>query len=224
MELAAEGIFIGRDRLARVRREEGLHCIQKRAFKVTTNSNHALPIAENLLEQRFEATSPNQIWVSDLSYVRTAEGWLYVAGIKDVFTCEITGYAMGARMTQDLVSQALWMAVKTKRPPMGLILHSDRGSQYCSHSYRKQLQQFGLIPSMSRRGNCYDNAPMESFWGSLKNELIHHRHYATRSEAMASIREYIEIFYNRQRRQSRLGYRTPAQFARDANKQCLNCA
>ena len=144
---------------------------------------------------------------------------MYLAGIKDVFTCEIVGHAMGERMTQELVSRALWKAMQWKRPAAGLIHHSDRGSQYCAHGYRKLLDQFGLSASMSRRGNCYDNAPMESFWGSLKNELVHHQRYATRSEAKASIREYIEIFYNRQRRHSRLGYLAPAVFAQKFSSQ-----
>ena len=127
---------------------------------------------------------------------------------------------MGSRMTQELVSQALWNAVKWKRPPMGLILHSDRGRQYCEHNYRRLIEQFGLKASMSRKGNCYDNAPMESFWGSLKNELIHHQRYKSRESAISSIREYIEIFYNRQRRHSRLGNVAPAVFAQNFNKNC----
>lgn len=214
-ELVAEGVVAGRDRIARLRREEGIRCIQKRKFKATTNSNHSLPTKENLLNQTFNPANPNEAWVSDITYIQTDEGWLYLAGIKDVFTCEITGYAMGARMTQELVSQALWNAVKWKRPAAGLIMHSDRGSQYCAHDYQRLMEQFGMRVSMSRRGNCYDNAPMESFWGSLKNELVLHRRYATRAEAEASIREYIEIFYNRQRRHSRLGYVAPAVFAQN---------
>jgi transposase InsO family protein len=193
-ELAEKGVVAGRDRISRLRREDGIYCIQRRKFKATTNSNHNLPVAANLLDQVFKPTAPNQVWVSDITYVPTDEGWLYLAGIKDVFTCEIVGYAMGSRMTKELVSQALWKAVKWYRPPTGLILHSDQGSQYCSHEYRKLVKQFGLRASMSRRGNCYDNSPMESFWGSLKNELVYHRRYETRAMAEASIREYIEIF------------------------------
>ena len=145
-------------------------------------------------------------------YIPTGEGWLYLAGIKDVFTCEIVGYSMAERMTLELTSRALFRAAQQKRPAAGLIHHSDRGSQYCAHDYRKILDQFGMKASMSRKGNCYDNAPMESFWGSLKNELVHHCRYATRAEAEASIREYIEIFYNRQRRHSRLGYLIAGRF------------
>jgi transposase InsO family protein len=178
-------------------------------------------VAPNLLEQTFTPARPNEAWVSDITYVPTDEGWLYLAGIKDVFTCEMVGYEMGARMTQGLTAQALWRAVRSKRPAPGLILHSDRGSQYCADDYRKLVAQFGMQASMSRKGNCYDNAPMESFWGSLKNEMIHHQKYATRANAEAAIKEYIEIFYNRQRRHSRLGYVSPASFAENFRKQAL---
>jgi putative transposase len=218
VELAAEGFVAGRDRIARLRHEMDIICKQKRKFRVTTDSNHDFPVAENILNQTFTPKAPNEVWVTDLTYIQTDEGWLYLAGIKDVFTCEIVGYAMGERMTKELVGQALFRAVQTRRPAPGLIHHSDRGSQYCSHDYRKLLDQFEMQASMSRKGNCYDNAPMESFWGSLKNELVHHRCYATRSEAISSIQEYIEIFYNRQRRHSRLGYWAPAVFAQNFRK------
>ena len=212
VELAADGFQVGRDRIIRLRKELDIHCIQKRKFKATTNSKHTLPVADNLLAQNFTPSAPNQVWVTDITYIPTMEGWLYLAGVKDVFTCEIVGYAMSDRMTQDLAGRALFRAVQQKRPADDLIHHSDRGSQYCAHDYQKLLKQFGMIPSMSRKGNCYDNAPMESFWGSLKNELVHHQRYATRNEAKASIQEYIEIFYNRQRRHSRLGYISPVVF------------
>lgn len=218
-ELAAQGFKAGRDRIARLRRELALRCKQKRKFKATTNSNHDLPVADNLLNQTFSPTRPNEAWVTDITYVATGEGWLYVAGVKDVFTCELVGYAMDERMTQGLTAQALWRAVRNKRPAPGLIHHSDRGSQYCAHDYRKLVEQFGMKASMSRKGNCYDNAPMESFWGSLKNELVHHQRYATRADARAAIQEYIESFYNRQRRHSRLGYVPPALFAEKFSKQ-----
>lgn len=220
-ELQAQGFEAGRDRVARLRTELGLRCRQKRKFKATTNSGHDLPVAPNLLNQTFLPTRPNEAWVADITYVATEEGWLYLAGVKDVFTCELVGYAMGPRMTQELTAQALWRAVRNKRPAAGLIHHSDRGSQYCAEKYRKLQDQFGMKTSMSRKGNCFDNAPMESFWGSLKNELVHHRRFACRSEAQAAITEYIEIFYNRQRRHSRLGYKSPARFAADFNKEAL---
>jgi transposase InsO family protein len=171
-------------------------------------------VAENLLNQRFEATMPNEIWLSDITYIPTEEGWLYLAGHKDLFTGEIVGYAMGNRITKNLVSQSLFRAVAAKGPGVGLTHHSDRGSQYCAHEYRKLVDQFKMRASMSRKGDCYDNAPMESFWGTLKNELIHHRRYKTRGEAIREITEYIEVFYNRQRRQARLGYLSPAVYER----------
>jgi transposase InsO family protein len=218
-ELQAEGFEVGRDRIARLRRELGICCKQKRKFKPTTPSSHDLPVAENLLGQCFEATTPNEVWHTDITYIATGEGWLYLAGVKDQCTCEIVGYAMGARMTQELVGQALWRAIRYQRPLPGLIHHSDRGSQYCALNYQRRLKQHGLLASMSAKGNCYDNAPMESFWGSLKNELVYHQRYETRAEAEASIREYIEIFYNRQRRHSRLGNVAPAVFAQHFRKQ-----
>lgn len=218
-DLAEQGVHIGIHRIRRIRKKLGIRCKQKKKFKATTNSNHSLPVAENLLEQKFEVEAPNQAWVTDITYIPTAEGWLYLAGHKDLFTGEVVGYAMGERMTKNLVSQSLFRAVSAKRPAAGLINHSDRGSQYCSKEYQRLLKQFGMRPSMSRRGNCYDNAPIESFWGVLKNELVHHRRYATRKEAMREITEYIEIFYNRQRRQKRLGYLSPAAFEKNYYKE-----
>ena len=211
---AHDGVLVGVHRVKRIRKQLGLRCKQKQKFKATTNSKHSLPVAENLLGQKFGATAPNQVWLTDITYIPTVEGWLYLAGHKDIFSGEIVGYALGARMTKGLVMQSLFRAVAKKRPPAGLIHHSDRGSQYCSHNYRKMLTQFKMKSSMSRKGNCYDNAPMESFWGTLKNELVHHRRYATRQEAIREITEYIEIFYNRQRRQKRLGYLSPAAYER----------
>jgi putative transposase len=212
-ELADDGFPAGVGRIKRLRKQMGIRCKQTRKFKATTNSNHGLPVAENLLNQDFRTDRPNQVWVTDITYIPTHEGWLYLAGIKDLHTCEIVGYALGERMTKDLVARALFGAVSYKRPPPGLIHHSDRGSQYCAHDYRRLLTQFGMRCSMSRKGNCYDNAPMESFWGTLKTELVHHRRYETRAQAKSEITEYIEIFYNRQRRHSKLGNLAPAVFA-----------
>lgn len=208
-DMAEHGVKVGVCRIKRIRKKLGIKCKQGKKFKVTTDSNHTLPVAENILEQKFEASAPNTVWVSDITYIPTKEGWLYLAGHKDLFTGELVGYAMGSRITKNLVSQSLFRAVAAKRPAKGLIHHSDRGSQYCAYQYRDLLEQFGMQASMSRRGNCYDNAPMESFWGTLKSELIHHRQYRTRQEAIQDISEYIEIFYNRQRRQKRLGYLSP---------------
>ena len=209
-DLAEHGISVGICRIKRIRRKLGIRCKQKRKFKATTDSKHTLPIAENLLGQQFEVSAPNKVWVSDLTYVPTDEGWLYVAGHKDLFTGSIVGYAMGERLTRNLVSESLFRAIEAKCPAKGLTHHSDRGSQYCSHEYRQILEQFHMEVSMSGKGNCYDNAPMESFWGTLKQELVHHRRYRTRLEAIHDITEYIEIFYNRQRRQARLGFLSPA--------------
>jgi transposase InsO family protein len=212
-DLAEHGIQVGVCRIKRIRKKLGIRCRQKRKFRATTDSRHKLPVALNLLNQQFAVFEPNRVWVSDITYVPTDEGWLYLAGHKDIFTGEIVGYAMGERLTRHLVSESLLHAVAAKRPAKGLIHHSDRGSQYCAHEYRELLGQFDLVASMSGSGNCYDNAPMESFWGTLKQELIHHRHYRNRLEAARDITEYIEIFYNRQRRQARLGFLSPAVYA-----------
>jgi putative transposase len=211
-DLVAHGIRVGICRIRRIRKKLGIRCKQVKKFRATTDSRHSFPVAENLLDQQFEVQAPNQVWVSDLSYIPTDAGWLYCAAHKDLFNGEIVGYALGPRITADLVRQSLLKAVTAKRPPRGLIHHSDRGIQYCASNYRKLLETFGMVPSMSRKGNCYDNAPIESFWGTLKSELVHHRRYRTREEAIREITEYIEVFYNRERRQKRLGYLSPAAY------------
>jgi putative transposase len=213
-DLAENGVSASVHRIKRIRQKLGIRCKQHRRFKATTNSNHTMPIAPNVLEQKFTATAPNQIWLTDITYIPTDEGWLYLAGHKDLFSGDLVGYAMSERMTKSLVSQSLFRGVTAKRPPRGLIHHSDRGSQFCAYEYRDLLDKFGMVASMSRRGNCYDNAPMESFWGLLKNELVYHRRFATRAEATQAITEYIEIFYRRQRKQARLGYLSPVAFER----------
>jgi putative transposase len=213
-DLADHGVVVGVHRIKRIRRKLGLCCRQKRRFKITTGSRHSLPVAENLPNQRFEAEAPNQVWLSDITYIPTGEGWLYLAGHKDLFTGEVVGYAMAERMTKILVSQSLLRAIDAKRPKAGLIHHSDRGSQYCAQGYSLLLDRFGMRASMSRKGNCYDNAPMESFWGVLKNEQVHHCRYATRKEAIQNITEYIEVFYSRQRKQAKLEFLSPASFKR----------
>ena len=212
-DLADNGIHVGIHRIKRIRQKLGLRCRQKRKFKATTDSKHNLPVAPNLLDRQFAVAAPNNAWVTDITYIATDEGWLYLAGIKDLFNGELVGYALDARMTQQLVMQALFRAVAAKRPGKGLIHHSDRGSQYCAHAYQKLLRQFGMQASMSRKGNCWDNAPMESCWGSLKTELVHHCRFATREQAKREITEYIEIFYNRIRKQARLGHLSPAAFS-----------
>ncbi len=213
-DLIAHGVKVGVFRIRRIRTKLGIRCKQVKKFKATTDSTYTLPVAANLLEQQFETTAPNRVWVSDITYIPTDEGWLYCAAHKDLFNGEIVGYALGPRITTDLVRESLLKAVRMKRPSQGLIHHSDRGVQYCAREYQKLLIQLGMKASMSRRGNCYDNAPMESFWGTLKNELVHHTRYATREEAIREITEYIEVFYNRERRQKRLGYLSPVAYVR----------
>ena len=211
-DLADHGSAASVDRIKRIRRKLGLRCKQKRQFKATTDSRHALPLEPNRLNRQFSVEAPNQAWVTDITYIATDEGWLYLAGVKDLFSGELVGYAMSKRMTTPLVIQALFRAVAAKRPEKGLLHHSDRGSQYCAHAYQKLLRQFGMQASMSRKGNCWDNAPMESFWGALKTELVHHRRFSTREQAQREITEYIEISYNRIRKQARLDYLSPAAF------------
>jgi len=212
-DLAKHGIRVGVCRIKRIRTRLGIRCKQKRKFKATTYSKHGLPVAENLLNQQFQVAEPNRVWLTDITYVPTDEGWLYLAGHKDLCTHVIVGYAMGERITKSLVSESLLRAIASKRPPKGLMHHSDRGSQYCSQEYRNLMDHFGIIVSMSRKGNCYDNAPMESFWGMLKQELIYHCRFRTRQEARQAITEYIELFYNRQRLQVKLGLLSPAAYA-----------
>jgi transposase InsO family protein len=213
-ELAADGFRVSLGTVKSVRREPGLRCVQgQRQFRVqTTDSGHQLPVAPNLLGQEFTVERPDEVWTADITYVATAEGWLYVAALKDLFAGEVVGRAFGQRMTTDLVVRALRQAVAARRPAEGLLHHSDRGSQYCSHEYQALLESHGMRVSMSRKGNCYDNAPVESFFGTLKTELVHHRRYETREEAAREITEYIDLFYNRQRRQARLGYLSPAAY------------
>lgn len=212
-ELAAEGYRVGRDHISRLRQEMGLKCIQHRKFKTTTDSRHNLPVAANHLDRKFSVTVPSTVWGTDLTYIATGEGWLYLAGVKDFATREIVGYAMEERMTTDLVRIALKKALHFRKPQPGCIHHSDRGSQYCAHEYRQEIEKAGMVASMSRKGDCYDNAPTESFWGHLKQELVYQRRFATRAEAKAAIQEYIEIFYNRMRRHSALGNTAPSVYA-----------
>lgn len=202
----------GRDRVARLMRANGLKPKVRRRFQVTTHSQHRRAIAPNLLGQDFSATAANQKWLADITYVATDEGWLYLAAIEDLFSRFIAGWAMDNTITDWLTRNSLDMALRRRRPPPGLIHHSDRGGQYASDAYKARLNQAGIRQSMSNAGNAYDNAPMESFFSRLKNELTHHRHYHTRQEARRDIFEYIEVFYNRQRVHSALGYRSPLDF------------
>jgi transposase InsO family protein len=212
-ELRKQGRRHGRNRVARLMREQGLHGRQKRRYRVqTTDSNHNEPIAPNRLADAPIATAPNQLWVSDITYIQTQEGWLYLAGILDLYSRKIVGWAMSESIDSGLVLKALSMALLHRDPAANLLCHSDRGVQYASADYRQALSKAGLVPSMSRKGNCYDNAAMESFWSTLKLELVYRRDFATRTHARNEIFDYIEAFYNRQRSHSALNYRSPVDF------------
>lgn len=210
--LNKQGITCGKNRVARLMRDNGIAAKTKRKFKATTNSKHNYPVAANLLNQNFSANRPNKVWVADITYIPTDEGWLYLASIEDLFNRKIVGWSMDKTMTRQLVLDALRQAVRRYRPSVGLIHHSDRGSQYASHEYRQALKDYGMLASMSRKGNCYDNACMESFFGTLKRELIYGNRFRTRDQARQAIFEYIEIFYNRIRLHSALGYMSPVEF------------
>jgi putative transposase len=202
----------GINRVHRLMKAHGIRSIRQRKFKTTTNSKHNLPIADNLLQQNFNVSNPNEVWVSDISYVDTGEGWLYLAAVKDLFNKEVVGTAMDSTMTKELVIKAMQQAIQRHRPQAGLIHHSDRGSQYASYDFRKLLKKNGLIPSMSSKGNCYDNAPAESLFGTIKTELVYLNRYETRAASRQAIFEYVEVFYNRLRRHASLAYLTPVEF------------
>lgn len=211
-ELKAEGWRVGRPRVAKRMRALGLKARAARKYKATTQSKHNLPVAPNRLEQDFTASAPNQKWVSDITYLWTGEGWLYLAVVLDLYSRAVVGWSMGKRITRDLVIQALTMAIWRRRPKAGLIAHSDRGSQYASNDYQRLLDRHGFLCSMSRKGDCYDNAAMESFFHTLKIEQTEGKNYATRDEARADVFEYIESYYNRKRRHSTLNYLSPCDF------------
>ena len=202
----------GRRQVAQSLHRQGLCAKAARKFKATTNSNHALPVAENLLRQDFTAQRPDQVWVADITYIDTDEGWLYLAAVVDLYSRKVVGWSMGERMTAALVCDGLRMALFQRKRPRGVIVHTDRGSQYCSREHRALLDAHGLIASMSAKGNCYDNAAMESWNHSLKVEAIHGERFATREQAKAHVFEYIEVYYNRIRLHSTLGYRSPEEF------------
>jgi len=213
-ELREQGVRTGRKRIARLMREQGLRARRKRRFRTTTDSRHDLPIAPNVIARKFEAPAPNTTWVTDITYIWTHEGWLYLAVILDLFSRRIVGWSMSEQITRQIALNALAMALSRRQPPRGLIHHSDRGSQYASDEYRRLLAANGIVGSMSRRGNCWDNAVAESFFSTLKLELVHEHDWATRAEARAAIFEYLEVFYNGQRRHSSLDYVSPVAFER----------
>ena len=193
-------------------KEEGIRSKLAKKFKATTNSKHNLPVAENLLNRDFSATKPNQKMVSDITYLWTEEGWLYIAGVMDLCGQKMVGLSMGERMTKDLVIAAIESAYLRSGRVSSVLVHSDRGSQYCSGEYQKRLKKYGYICSMSRKGNCWDNAPMEAFWGKMKYEWLYEQRFKTRDEARAAVFEYVEIFHNRQRLHESNGYLTPEEY------------
>jgi len=211
-ELRAKGLGVSRKRVARLMRELGLRSRRKRRFKATTDSGHKLPVADNVLDREFDVDAPNVAWVTDITYVWTDEGWLYLAAILDLFSRRVVGHAMSERIDRALVLKALRNAVGRRVPDAGLLHHSDRGSQYASGDYQAALSERGITCSMSRKGNCWDNAVAESFFATLKTECIYSRRFATRAEAREAIFHFIEVFYNGQRRHSTLGYVSPMEF------------
>jgi putative transposase len=212
MELKEAGLEVGERRVGRLMHINGIKPVRTRRHKVTTNSNHSLGIVANVLDGNFTAHAPNRKWASDISYIWTAQGWLYLAVVLDLHSRRVIGWAVSDRMKKDLAIQALDIAVKLRDPPQGCIIHSDRGSQYCAYDYQKRLQNYGLIPSMSGRGNCYDNASVETFFKTIKAELIWRQNWTTRRQAEAAIFGYINGFYNARRRHSYLGGVSPLAF------------
>jgi putative transposase len=211
-ELNEDGVVCSRNRIARIMKQEGVRAVVPRKYKATTDSKHNLPVAPNLLKQDFDIKEPNKVWLADITYISTLEGWLYLAAVMDLGCRRIKGWAMSNRLTKELALDALRMAICNNPKTTGIIHHSDRGSQYASLDYQKLLKDKSLICSMSRKGNCWDNAPMESFFHTLKTEWVYGLKYNTRQQAKASLFEYIELFYNRQRRHSALLYMNPCQY------------
>lgn len=210
--LRCDGELCSRNRVARLMRKCGIKARRKRKYRVTTDSKHSFPVAENLLDRQFMWAGPNQVWASDITYIWTLEGWLYLAAVMDLHSRMVVGWSMSKDLDRSLVLDALSMAVGRRSPGPGLIHHSDRGCQYASHDYQAALLEHEMRCSMSRKGDCWDNAVVESFFSSLKTERVHHRLYRSRTDARRDIFDYIEVFYNRARLHSTLGYLSPAQF------------
>jgi len=220
-ELVDRGCRTSRKRVARLMRGRGLAARRRRRFRVTTHSRHPFPIAPNVLARQFERAGPDQAWVTDITYIPTGEGWLYLAVIVDLCSRFAVGWAMSERVTADLTLAALGMALARRRPAAGLVHHSDRGSQYASGDYQRVLAQHGIVCSMSRRGDCWDNAVAESFFATVKVELLHDAAWATRAVARTELVDYLELFYNGQRRHSALGYLSPRAFERRREQTAL---
>jgi transposase InsO family protein len=210
-ELLANGVRVGKERIQRLMKLHGIKARGKRKYVVTTDSKHNLPIAPNLLNRNFQPAQPNAVWTSDITYIQTDEGWLYLAAVIDLYSRQVVGWSMQPHMQTSLVTDALRMAWFRRRPEAGLIFHSDRGSQYCSHSFQQTLNEYGMQSSMSRKGNCWDNAPTESLWGSLKVGRLHGMRFETRRQAMDEVIDWL-TFYNHRRLHSTLGYISPMQF------------
>jgi transposase InsO family protein len=211
-ELRDRGFPVSKGRVERLMRENGIRARHKRRYKATTDSRHGLPVAPNLLDRQFEPSAPNQVWTSDITYLWTTEGWLYLAIVLDLFNREVVGWSIQPSMTVDLVTDALRMAWFRRQPAPGLIHHSDRGSQYAAGVFQDLLREYGMTCSMSRKGNCWDNAPTESWFGSFKNERIHGESLVGQQMMRERVFEYIEVFYNRKRKHSALGYLSPTQY------------
>jgi transposase InsO family protein len=218
------GINVSRKRVARLMRELGIRSLRKNRFRATTDSNHSLPVAENVLDRKFEVDAPDLAWVTDITYVWTSEGWLYLAVVLDLFSRRVVGFSTSNRIDRALVLSALDMAVGRRAPNAGLVHHSDRGSQYASTDYQDALHRLGVVCSMSRRGNCWDNAVAESFFATLKTELVYLTKFKTREEAKRAIFDFIESFYNHRRRHSRLGYVSPVEFENRFTQQMMEAA
>lgn len=216
-ELCSLGIKCGENRVARLMRDDGIRAKHKKKYKATTDSKHELPVYENILNRSFDVVTPNTAWASDLTYIWTTEGWLYLAVVMDLFSRKVIGWSMRETMERKLVMDALSMALGQRKVAGEMLHHSDRGSQYASEDYQDMLHKAGITCSMSRKGNCWDNAVVESFFSTLKREWVHDCRYRTRSEARADIFHYIETWYNRKRRHSTLGYLSPAEFERKAS-------
>ena len=217
-DLKAQGVHCGKKRVSRLMQENQLSAVKKRRKVRTTNSNHLFPVASNLLKQDFTASAPNKKWVTDFTFIETREGWLFLAGVLDVYSRKIVGWSMSDRHDTEFVQTALSMALLQRQPGAGLVHHSDRGSEYASISYQMMLHEQNIHVSMSKKGDCYDNAMIESFWATLKEECLEKTIFSSRNEAKTAIFEYIEVYYNRRRRHSSLGYMSPVEYEKQGER------